>query len=87
WRKSGGLRKGLTVRTETVYWDMVTPLSVFASCLNNQQRNFGQPHVTNATEPRDAPEMKYVFIEKHQAEFSIKALCRVLRVVRSGWYA
>ncbi|QIP90026.1 Transposase InsF for insertion sequence IS3 [Serratia fonticola] len=31
--------------------------------------------------------MKYVFIEKHQAEFSIKALCRVLRVARSGWYA
>ncbi|MBC3380756.1 IS3 family transposase [Serratia fonticola] len=36
---------------------------------------------------REAPEMKYVFIEKHQAEFSIKALCRVLRVARSGWYA
>ena len=30
--------------------------------------------------------MKYVFIEKHQAEFSIKTLCRVLRVARSGWY-
>ncbi|GKX50635.1 hypothetical protein SOASR029_09440 [Budvicia aquatica] len=30
--------------------------------------------------------MNYVFIEKHQAEFSIKAMCRVLRVVRSGWY-
>jgi putative transposase len=30
--------------------------------------------------------MKYVFIEKHQAEFSIKAMCRVLRVA-SGWYA
>ncbi len=30
--------------------------------------------------------MKYVFIEKNQAEFSIKAMCRVLRVVRSGWY-
>ncbi|WP_162753557.1 IS3 family transposase, partial [Escherichia coli] len=28
----------------------------------------------------------YVFIEKHQAEFSIKAMCRVLRVARSGWY-
>jgi len=25
-------------------------------------------------------------IEKHQAEFSIKAMCRVLRVARSGWY-
>ena len=24
--------------------------------------------------------MKYVFIEKHQAEFSIKAMCRVLQV-------
>ncbi|EON5251009.1 IS3-like element IS3H family transposase, partial [Shigella sonnei] len=34
----------------------------------------------------EAPEMKYVFIEKHQAEFSIKAMCRVLRVARSGWY-
>lgn len=31
--------------------------------------------------------MKYVFIEKHQAEFSIKAMCRVLTVARSGWYA
>ncbi|ELO79840.1 transposase, partial [Salmonella enterica subsp. enterica serovar Enteritidis str. SARB17] len=30
--------------------------------------------------------MKYVFIEKHQAEFSIKAMCRVLLVARSGWY-
>ncbi|HGH4843462.1 TPA: IS3 family transposase [Klebsiella pneumoniae] len=36
---------------------------------------------------REAPEMKYVFIEKHQAEFSIKAMCRVLQVARSGWYA
>ncbi|MFP1764513.1 IS3 family transposase [Lonsdalea quercina] len=36
---------------------------------------------------REAPEMKYVFIDKHQAEFSIKAMCRVLRVARSGWYA
>ncbi|EJH0082347.1 IS3 family transposase [Escherichia coli] len=35
---------------------------------------------------REAPEIKYVFIEKHQAEFSIKAMCRVLRVARSGWY-
>ncbi|HDS7828845.1 TPA: IS3 family transposase [Klebsiella pneumoniae] len=35
---------------------------------------------------REAPEMKYVFIEKHQAEFSIKAMCRVLQVARSGWY-
>lgn len=31
--------------------------------------------------------MKYVFIEKHQAEFSIKAMFHVLRVARSGWYA
>lgn len=31
--------------------------------------------------------MKYVFIKKHQAEFSIRAMCRVLRVARSGWYA
>ncbi len=31
--------------------------------------------------------MKYVFIEKHQVEFSVKAMCRVLRVARSGWYA
>lgn len=30
--------------------------------------------------------MKYVFIENHQAEFSIKAMCRVLCVARSGWY-
>jgi hypothetical protein len=30
--------------------------------------------------------MKYVFIEKHQAEFSIKAMCRVLQVARRGWY-
>ncbi|QHP81550.1 IS3 family transposase [Pectobacterium odoriferum] len=35
---------------------------------------------------REAPEMKYVFIEKHQAEFSIKAMCRVLRGARSSWY-
>jgi putative transposase len=31
--------------------------------------------------------MKVVFIEKHQAEFSIKAMCRVLRVAHSSWYA
>ena len=35
---------------------------------------------------REASEMKYVFIEKHQAEFSIKAMYRVLRVARSCWY-
>ncbi len=31
--------------------------------------------------------MKYVFIEKHRAEFSVKTMCRVLRIARSGWYA
>lgn len=31
--------------------------------------------------------MKYVFIEKHRAQFTVKAMCRVLRVARSGWYA
>ena len=31
--------------------------------------------------------MKYVFIENHRAEFSVKNLCRVLQVARSGWYA
>lgn len=31
--------------------------------------------------------MKYVFIKNHQDEFSVKAMCRVLRVARSGWYA
>lgn len=31
--------------------------------------------------------MKYVFIENHRAEFSDKAMCRVLRVAHSGWYA
>ncbi|EIY2848530.1 IS3 family transposase [Salmonella enterica subsp. enterica serovar Anatum] len=35
---------------------------------------------------REAPEMKYVFIEKYQAEFNIKAMCRVFQVARSGWY-
>lgn len=30
--------------------------------------------------------MKFVFIEKHRAVFSIKAMCRVLRVARNGWY-
>ena len=36
---------------------------------------------------RKAPEMKYIFIENHRAEFSIKVMCRVFRVARSGWYA
>ncbi|SUY95176.1 IS3 transposase B [Citrobacter freundii] len=31
--------------------------------------------------------MMYVFIENHRAEFKVKAMCRVLRVGRSGWYA
>lgn len=31
--------------------------------------------------------MKYVFIENHPAELCVKAMCRVLRVTRSGWYA
>lgn len=30
--------------------------------------------------------MNHVFIEKHQAEFSIKAMCRVLKVTRSSWH-
>lgn len=29
--------------------------------------------------------MKYVFIEKHQAEFSSKAICRMIRMAYSGW--
>ncbi len=33
---------------------------------------------------RSASQMKYVLFEKHQAEFSIKAMCRVLRVARSS---
>lgn len=35
---------------------------------------------------REAPETKYVFIEKHQAEFRIRAMCSVRQVARSGWY-
>lgn len=31
--------------------------------------------------------MKYVFTENHRAKFSVKAMCRVLRVARTGWYA
>ncbi len=30
--------------------------------------------------------MKYVLLEKHQAEFSIKVMYRGLQVARSGWY-
>lgn len=32
----------------------------------------------------EAPEMKSVFIGKHQAEFCVKVMCRLLRVARSG---
>ncbi len=35
---------------------------------------------------REAPEMKYVFIEQHRAEFSIKAMCWMHRVAHSSWY-
>ncbi len=31
--------------------------------------------------------MKYVFMEQHQGEFSVAAMCRVLTVSRSGYYA
>lgn len=31
--------------------------------------------------------MKYAFIEAHRAEFSVRAMCRVLRVHFSGFYA
>jgi len=31
--------------------------------------------------------VKYVFIRAHQAEFSVRAMCRVLRVHFSGFYA
>lgn len=31
--------------------------------------------------------MKYVFIRAHQAEFGVRAMCRVLRVHFSGFYA
>jgi putative transposase len=30
--------------------------------------------------------MKYAFIRQHQAQFSVAAMCRVLRVSRSGYY-
>lgn len=36
---------------------------------------------------REAPERKYVFIEKHQAKFSIKAMCVYFRLpVADGTY-
>jgi hypothetical protein len=31
--------------------------------------------------------MKCAFIEKHRAEFSVKAMCLVLWVASSDWYA
>lgn len=31
--------------------------------------------------------MKYAFIRAHQAEFRVRAMCRVLRVHLSGFYA
>ena len=31
--------------------------------------------------------MKYAFIRAHQAEFGVRAMCRVLRVHFSGFYA
>ncbi|PJX01642.1 IS3 family transposase, partial [Escherichia coli] len=34
---------------------------------------------------REAPDMEDVFIDKHQAEYSLKAGCRVLRAPRGGW--
>lgn len=30
--------------------------------------------------------MKYSFMEKHQEEFGVKAMCRVLVASRSGYY-
>lgn len=31
--------------------------------------------------------MKPIFFEQHRAEFSVKAMCRVLLVARNSWYA
>ena len=31
--------------------------------------------------------MKYAFVRAHQAEFGVRAMCRVLRVHFSGFYA
>ena len=31
--------------------------------------------------------MKYAFMQAHQAEFSVRAMCRVLRIHFSGFYA
>ncbi len=31
--------------------------------------------------------MKYVFIKEHRPQFSVRAMCRVLKVHHSGFYA
>jgi putative transposase len=31
--------------------------------------------------------VKYVFVRAHRAEFGVRAMCRVLRVYFSGFYA
>ena len=31
--------------------------------------------------------MRYQFIQQHQGQFSLSALCRVIAVCRSGYYA
>ncbi|WP_159338646.1 IS3 family transposase [Erwinia rhapontici] len=36
---------------------------------------------------RQAPEMKYVFMQNHQAIFRVKSMARVLHASRSGFYA
>lgn len=48
------------------------PLNV--SCRNRMK---SWPYSKGSDILRETPEMKYVFIEKHQAEFSIQAMCRV----------
>ncbi len=66
---------------------MNSPLKMPVSNANwlNETRN--RPFSKRRDILRETPEMKYVFIEKYQAEFRIKAMCRVLRVACSGWYA
>lgn len=56
--------------------------------MNRSRENFvtpGEPFTCSLWRPVRVL-MKYVFIEKHQAEFSIKAMCRVLQIAHSGWY-
>ena len=31
--------------------------------------------------------MRYPFIQQHEGQFSLSALCRVMKVARSGYYA